>query len=273
VSSRAAASVRLWLRAMPTMLRVGAAEALAYRVEFIVWMLTTTMPLVMLGLWTTVASEAPFAGFDEREFVAYYLSAFVVRTVTGTWVVWQINEEIRHGTLSMRLLRPVHPFVTYAAAHFSSIPLRSAIALPVAGILLASSARGSITGDPVILGVVAVSLIGAWLLTFFLMVAIGSMGFVIERSIAVFELYLLVSAILSGYLIPLELLPGWVQTAAAWLPFRYMLAFPVEALTGRLDRAAALEQLGIQWLFAALLIAGALAAWRAGMRRYEAYGS
>ncbi|HVV81815.1 MAG TPA: hypothetical protein VHE35_02005, partial [Kofleriaceae bacterium] len=63
------------LRAMPTMLRVGLAETIAYRAEMIVWILTTTMPLVMLALWTSVAAEAPFQQFTQADFVAYYLGA------------------------------------------------------------------------------------------------------------------------------------------------------------------------------------------------------
>ena len=32
------AGVRLWVRAFPTLLRIGLAEALAYRAEMLVWM-------------------------------------------------------------------------------------------------------------------------------------------------------------------------------------------------------------------------------------------
>ena len=52
-------SLRAALRASPTLLRVGFAEAIAYRAEMIVWVLATTMPLVMLALWTSVASDGP----------------------------------------------------------------------------------------------------------------------------------------------------------------------------------------------------------------------
>ena len=45
------------LRALPTLLRIGVAETVAYRAEFLVWILTTTLPLVMLGLWTSVAAR------------------------------------------------------------------------------------------------------------------------------------------------------------------------------------------------------------------------
>jgi ABC-2 type transport system permease protein len=38
-------------RLYPQLLRTGFAEAVAYRAEFVVWMMTTTLPLVMLALW------------------------------------------------------------------------------------------------------------------------------------------------------------------------------------------------------------------------------
>jgi ABC-2 type transport system permease protein len=262
-----------WLRALPTLLRVGAAETLAYRAEFVIWMLTTTLPLVMLGLWTSVASEGPFAHYQQEDFIAYYLAALIVRNLTGTWVLWQINEDIRQGTLSLRLLRPIHPFVTYAATHLSAVPLRALIAVPVAVILLLSSARQTLALDPASLAMLAVSLPGAWCLVFFALVLIGTLGLFMERSLALFNVYMGVFAVLSGYLVPLDLLPGWAQGVAAWAPFRFMLSLPIEILMGAHDTSTALMLLAVQWGYAALVIGLALAVWQAGIRRYEAYGA
>lgn len=264
-----------WLRAVPTLLRVGMSECLAYRAEFIVWMLTTTLPLVMLGLWTSVADEAqgPFGSFTSDHFVAYYLITLILRNVTGSWVVWQIDNDIRTGTLSMRLLRPVHPFVTYAATHLASVPLRGVVAIPFAIILLLTNARGLLTGDPVIIAVFFVSLIGAWAITFFMQLTIGTLAFYVDRTHALFEIYLGVFAVMSGYLVPLRMLPEWAQEIAAVAPFRYVLAFPVETLMGFYDRAEALRLLGAQWLFVAIVFAASGLIWRIGIRRYEAFGS
>ncbi|NRD47887.1 ABC transporter permease, partial [Corallococcus exiguus] len=48
-------SLRTALKALPTMLRIGFSEAVAYRAEMIIWVLATTMPLIMLALWSAVA--------------------------------------------------------------------------------------------------------------------------------------------------------------------------------------------------------------------------
>ena len=75
-------------RLFPTLLRVGFADAVAYRSEFFIWILTTNMPLVMLLLWTAVARDAPLARLGTVEFTAYFLMVLVVRMLTGAWVVW-----------------------------------------------------------------------------------------------------------------------------------------------------------------------------------------
>ena len=62
------------IKAMPTLLRVGVAETVAYRAEFLVWMLTTTQPLDHAALMTFITRERPFGGYTRSEFVAYYLA-------------------------------------------------------------------------------------------------------------------------------------------------------------------------------------------------------
>ena len=63
------------IKAFPTLLRVGISEVVAYRAEFVVWILTTNMPLVMLAIWRAVAADGPVGRFDQRAFTAYYRQA------------------------------------------------------------------------------------------------------------------------------------------------------------------------------------------------------
>jgi ABC-2 type transport system permease protein len=266
--------VRAELRAMPTMLRIGFAETIAYRAEMIVWILTTTMPLVMLSLWTTVADEAPFRAYTQTDFVAYYLGALIVRNLTSNWVAWQIAEDIRMGTLSMKLLRPVHPFAGFLATHLSGVPLRAAVITPVIVVLFLTDARHVIIDDPGRIALFVASIAGAWLLTFGVFLAIGSLSFFLEKSMSLVEVYFGFFMILSGYIIPIALMPPWMQGIADWLPFRYMLGTPVEILIGRYpDAAAAAEVVAAQWAWAIGMLAIAAFTWHRGVKRFEAYGA
>jgi ABC-2 type transport system permease protein len=103
-------------------------------------------------------------------------------------------------------------------------------------------------------------------------VLLGALAFFIESSMGVFELWIGVYAIFSGYLIPLETMPSWVRAAADVLPFRFMLAFPVELLVGMLTPAQALRLLAAQWAYVAVALVSGLGVWRAGVRRFSAYG-
>jgi ABC-2 type transport system permease protein len=271
VTARASQALRA-LRALPTLLRIGLAETVAYRAEFLVWVLTTTQPLIMLGLWTQVSSEAAFAGYSSADFVAYFLASLIVRQLTGNWVAWQISEDVHQGTMAMRLLRPVHPFFAYAASHAASIPLRSVIAVPVAVILLVSSGAHSLVGDPVQLVLVVPSIAMAWLITFGAMLAIGALAFFFTQTMAIANLYFALYSLFSGYLLPLDLLPGWIPTLARWLPFRFMLSAPVELLTRSSSPAQLARLFAGQLAWTATMLVLALVVWRAGVKRFEAVG-
>jgi ABC-2 type transport system permease protein len=260
------------LRALPTMLRVGLAEAVAYRAEFLVWLLSTNMPLVMLALWSAVARDAPVGRFGQKDFVAYFLAALVVRLMTGAWVIWELNHEIRDGTLAFRLLRPIHPLLAYACENVAAMPLRLALSLPVATVLLFTVGGTRITHDPLLLALFPITVLGAWLITFLAMSIVGALAFYIDSAGSVFEIWMGLFGVFSGYLVPLELFPRWVTLLARALPFRYMLAFPVEMVIGMQSRALALAELSVQWLFVGVLGACALGVWRLGLRRFAAFG-
>ncbi len=260
------------LRAFPTLLRVGVSEVVAYRAEFVVWILTTNMPLVMLAIWHAVAADGPVGRFDQRAFTAYYLGILAVRLITSNWAVWQLSMEIRDGTLAAKLLRPIHPIVALAAEHLSAVPMRALVISPVVAILIAVARDRLFRHDPALVVIFAISLAGAWLLIFFTMVVMGSLSFFLESALGLFELWLGVHAIFSGYLIPLEALPRWMRHAADVLPFRFMLAFPVEALVGLLDRRQALVALGAQSGYVVLFGLLAQWVWRVGLRRFAAFG-
>jgi ABC-2 type transport system permease protein len=253
-------------------LRVGFSEAVAYRAEFVVWMLTTTMPLVSLSLWSAVASSAPVGRFGSRDFVAYFLAALVVRQLTGTWLIWEMNQDIRSGALSQRLLKPIHPLLVYSAENLGAMPLRAALAVPMALVMLVYSTENMFWGQADMVGLWVLSLIGAWLINFFVMALIGALAFYLESSLSAFDVYFAFFTVFSGYMVPLPLFPDWLIGVSSALPFRYSMGFPVELAIGMLEPRQALIELGVQWAYVAVTMAAALAAFRRGVARFGAFG-
>ena len=265
-------SLKASVRALPTMLRIGFAEAVAYRAEMIIWILSSTMPLVMLALWHEVAREAPIGRFGEPQITGYFLCTFIVRNLASSWVVWLINMEIREGTLALRMLRPIHPLLAYAVGSLSELPVRGLLSIPLAALALYFFAGEQITRDPFLWALWALSIVGAWLITILVNLIMGCAALFMESSLKLADVWLGLYFVLSGYLIPVELFPAYLRGALDWLPFRYQLALPVELMTGAHDHATAVALLARQWVYIAFFFGAVHFAWRRGLRRFAAYG-
>lgn len=270
-------SARTTFRALPTMLRVGVAEAIAYRAEMLIWILSTSMPLIMMAMWTAVAREAEavgqlVGGFTGQDFVRYFLAIFLVRQCTGAWAAWQLNYEVRQGTLSMRLLRPVSPLWAYVMEHMGFIPLRLVVIVPVAVLNVVLTGPQALPGTLAGWVLLLLAIVGAWLINFLVNVAIGTLSFFMESSLKVMDVWLALFFVFSGYLYPVALFPPWLKAVVDWLPFRYQIGFPAELMTGMPMPAPVWEMLARQWLWVGLLGAAALGLWRLGLKRYAAFG-
>jgi ABC-2 type transport system permease protein len=69
---------------------------------------------------------------------------------------------------------------------------------------------------------------------------------------------------------PVGLYPGWLRLVLTWIvPVGVMTTVPAEALSGRLPGATLLGSIGL----AVVLLAGASALFRLGLRRYASASS
>jgi ABC-2 type transport system permease protein len=190
-----------------------------------------------------------------------------------------MNQEIRDGTLSQRLLRPVHPILAYSAENLAAVPLRGALVLPVALLMLFVRGRAQLTADPLLILCALFAMPGAWAITFLSMTMVGALAFFIDSSLALFQVWMGSYMLFSGYLVPLSLLPGWLRGASEVLPFRYMLEFPVKLMMG-LPHAGggsthllALHGLCVEYGYVAAFVLFTGLLWRLGLRHYESFGA
>ena len=113
----------------------------------------------------------------------------------------------------------------------------------------------------------------AFLVRFLLEWTLAQAAFWATRVGAINRTYFILMLSLSGQIAPLTLLPQPLQIAAAILPFRWLIGFPVELLLGRLTVTEALTGLGAQamWLVVSFVLLRII--WRAGVRVYSGVGA
>ncbi len=259
-----------FFRALPTLLRVGWSEMTAYRAEMVVWILSATLPLVMMALWNAAAESASLPGFSPTEVTRYFTVMLVVRQLTGMWFVWEFNQQVRTGTLSPQLLRPMHPLAWAFAETLAAIPWRMIVLAPlVAAVFVWRPEIAFLPGFAQGTGFLA-SITLAWALAWATQVVFGCLAFWFEQALGAWQAWFFLWGLFGGYIVPLALMPPSVGTAARWLPFHATIGAPVEVLLGLAPVGPTLA-LQAAWVAVFGLLAGAM--WRSGVRRYGAVGA
>ena len=246
-----------------------------YRIAMLIWLLGGIIePLIYLVVWRTVAQQQGGAvgGYAVNDFVVYYIAIMLVEHGTFTWIMWEYDYRIRMGQFSAQLLKPIHPIHGDIAANIGYKLLTMTVMGPTA-LLLALFFKASWQTDARTLAAFLPVLALAFLTRFLWEWSLAMVAFWTTRVDAINQAYFVIALFLSGRLAPLDLFPRYVQNAADFLPFRWMLAFPVELLLGRLTSRDLLIGVGAQlfWLIAGYVVLNGV--YRAGIRRYAAFGA
>ncbi len=259
-------------RVTAAMWRLGASEALAYRAAMLVWILTTTFPLVSLALWHSLAGGGAIGGYGRAEFTAYFLAAFVIRQMTASWVVWDLAAQIASGDLSTLLMRPVHPLLHHLMSNLAALPVRMMLAVPLGLVVLIFG--GDVEADAGLhLLLAPAAVLMAWLLNVSVQIAVACLAFWVTSSASLFELWLGLYMVLSGYAVPTGVFPAGLAAVVRYLPFHAALGFPVELAIGRLSGPEIAAGFALQLLWLAVFGALALWLWRRALRVYGAGGA
>jgi ABC-2 type transport system permease protein len=255
--------------------KVAMAVELQYRVSAFIWLIGTVLePVVYLVVWSAVAAAGGGAvgGFQGADFAAYYISLMVVNHLTFTWHMWEYDYRIRQGLLSPLLLKPLHPIHMDIAENLSHKLFTLIVIAPTTVVLIwlfqpvwHTPLWSALLAVPAIVLAFAIQFLFGW--------AVAMAAFWTTRIAAINRIYFLGKFFLAGQMAPLVLLPLWVQTIATFSPFRWMLSFPVELLVGRLSPLDAWLGLGAQAVWVGLSLLAVKLVWRAGVRRYAAFGA
>lgn len=262
------------LKKYAAMGRAAAAITFEYRAQILIWMMSSFLMVVMLLVWLSISRDGTVNGFSSADFVAYFMVGWVVRNLTAVWASWELDYAIRQGTLSSKLLKPIHPVHNEIAGNWVEKSLRIVIVLPIAVVVLLLTPGANVVLTPAALLLFTIAVAGAWLLCFLADYLVGMLAFWTTQTAAFIEGLYAVKLVLSGIIAPIAMFPQAVQDVLKWLPFPYMLNFPVEILTGR---ASTPEQLlfgfGVQFAWVITLLIAATLVWKVAIRSYSAVGA
>ncbi len=275
MSTAEAGAVRSYLDYYLTRARVQIQSNFQYRVATYMWMIgMLAEPIVYLVVWTTISEQqgGDVQGITTGQFAAYYIVWTLVRNMNIVFTPYGWEWRIREGELSASLLRPLHPIHEDIAGFAGWKVVTIILWLPIAAVLW-------VAFDPEFdvrvaeIAAFCVAIWGAYLIRTMFLTSLGMVTFWTTRVSALFELMVGLELLLSGRLVPLPLMPDWVEDIANVLPFKWSFYFPIETLVGDLSNRELLEGLGMQLLWIVLLTGLFLVVWRFAVRRYSAVGN
>lgn len=258
-----------------SLIRVTLMEAVQYRFSIVVWLLGRVIqPVVYLSVWNAIAraNGGAVGGYTARDFAAYYILLTIAELWTTSSNVYQLPRAIQTGALSQKLLKPLHPLHHEVCSLTGQRILDTAIMLP-AMVLLAFLFRPDFTCTPATLLMAVPALFFASALRFMVEAWVGFSAFWIVRTTSFSQVYFLFLFFFSGQAAPNGLLPGIAQTCSLFLPFQWMMQFPVDVALGRLGPEALVRGFTFQagWLAFGAFFTRFL--WRRGLESYTAVGS
>lgn len=243
-----------------------------YRAEIVIWMISGSLPIIMMFIWIGLAEAGPVGGFSAGDFAAYFLTVFFVRQMTVVWVIWELDRQIRLGELSPKLLRPLDPFWEHLMDNLAEKVVRIPLLIPPLALgFWLTGARLELALSSVLAFMLALS--AAWVIRFCQQYSFGLLTFWFDQVLGLEQVWFALYFGLSGMLAPLSLYPEAVQRVVAYTPFPYLIDFPVRVLLGQVSGAELYQGLMVQAIWVAVFVSLRWLLWRQGLKRYGAVGA
>jgi viologen exporter family transport system permease protein len=213
------------------------------------------------------------AGYDPRQLATFVWVGQGLLNVVGLWGWTDLADRIRTGDVAADLLRPVPPVTAYLAADCGRAlhgSLTRFLPPVVSGLLVFPFAiPGRWQTVPLFVLSVILATVGGFGCRFL----VNASAYWLQDARGPLTLWTLGSGILTGLYFPLRLLPEWL-TVVLWVatPLPGLLQTPLDVLVERDSPAVQLGMVGLQAVWAAVMLALAALVQRRAERKLVVQG-
>lgn len=269
-------SFAVFLRRNLGFAKLAIVSNLEYRVNYLIDALVQPIitTAIELTLWLAVfkaAQAVTIGGFTKEYYLSYALWAGFAARISVSWMYeFRMIAEIENGTINGLLVRPMSFYEYYLSQLMGYKFITTIISFLFPLAIVAGF------GLPTDLSRLPLAL----LLMFYYLFLVHSMGFLVSTS-AFFlnKVYSFIMAknlfiwLLTGELIPLDLMPTWLRDLLLTLPFSSGVYIPVGYITGRIDESIVYRGFLSITVFLVIINAIGYFFWKKGLKNYVGTGA
>jgi ABC-2 type transport system permease protein len=255
-------------------LSIVSQEGAQYRLNYLLSFLCVIFPLLAIVLlWNTVYGEVELVkGYTKSMMVTYYILAALVGDLVAVVLWMDITSDIRDGTLSNYLLRPINYRVYNFCVKMASNASYSLIVLGVIVVFIFLFARNLFLPNLGYFFLFLLSLCFSIILGFEITYLFSLSAFWTKENTGLSYCTNFFIPILMGSILPLDLFPTTIYKIVGYLPFKYLLYFPINIFLEKVS----LTEIGYGFIIQAMWIGVAYFVgewiWRMGIKKYSAVG-
>ena len=258
-----------------TIVKITWQRALTYRFTVFAYRIGEIAEMIVLILmWSAIFSgQEIIKGYNLREMITYILIGNLISAVVRNWLSDVVARNIKDGTLSQFLVKPIEYFryILFRELGRISLAFFMSIASQLAIILLFF--RSFIfNANLAALSLIAVMVILAFITEMFLAYLIGLIAFWTDEVDGIHRTLDRLKKFFAGGYFPLNLLPTTFVNISYLLPFAYSFFIPAQLYLGKIDLFTGLKGIAGQMFWIVMLYAIIKLVWNRGLRRYEGVG-
>lgn len=272
-------NIRSFFRTYKSFLRAGIQNSMAYRASFICFFIGESLYcIVMYFIWKAVfmsTGNNSFMGFTMTEMTVYVFLSNLVGFLTSTDSTSMLADEIRDGSIIMRMIKPINvDFSLLAYELGNKVMMITCVFIPVMiGVeIYRYITLGYIVFNIVNLLLFILSVILSYLLSFYLNLLFGYLAFFLMNIWGFDILKGSIIKFFSGAIIPLAFFPNVVRTVFEQLPFASVVYVPTMVYMGKYSDIELIFVFAKQIFWLIVFVAICRAIWNLAQKRLSSQG-
>src|SRR3989344_3567169 len=212
-------------------------EGLTYRFSFVIYRARSLLQLLtMYFLWQAIIPIGTTAfGYSQKYLLTYIIGASFVSSLVLSSRSQNIASDINEGVISNFLIRPVNYFAYWFARDIGDKALNIIFSVgEISFFVFVFHPPIILQTNIFILGISFLSAVFGMILYFYFSVFIGLFGFWSNETWGPRFIFYQVLSFLAGSLFPLDILPIAVFNVFQYLPFTYLMYFPLKLYLGQI---------------------------------------